>query len=508
VSHVRIDDYTYKFNAKFINDPLYGGIGLSQLEVDLINTRAFQRLRNLRQLGFLSFVFPGAEHSRFVHSLGVLCIMGKMTSHLHSIDHSIIEPHDIVRLRVAALLHDIGHYPMSHLGEAVYGFKEDQAQYDAIVVEHPGAHEDKKEVSLLAQLCRKPQNKSAHHELLGKYVVENNGEILDILAKANINPAQIGDIIVGNTDKKIVYSQLLHSSLDADRLDYLLRDSFQTGVRYGLVDLDYIIRLLCFGRDKIRILDDQDVDVVAVNKKGQHVIEHYLMSRYFHYSQIISHKTSIAFEAMAKVLFYKLINENQFILNSFQDIKDKINTEEFLAFTDATLTSCMDRYYHQTSDKDFIMFYNQLFSRRRPRTVFEIKEIGTRLQPADFSYQLLTRTLNKEFEKIVQITNVPPEHIGFQENELCIEDIPSEVELQNFTKLEQYDKKLREAIRLKDSQENICLLAWDKHSVINKLNDYCSRSIRVFYIEPPEWQDDGDQRCADINQKINQLLSH
>lgn len=106
--------------VKYINDPVYGGILLTQIELDLIALPIFQRLRGLRQLARVNYVFPGAEHSRFVHSLGVLYIMGLMTDHL--LKQDAITEDDAVKMRVAALLHDIGHYPLSHLGESVYGY--------------------------------------------------------------------------------------------------------------------------------------------------------------------------------------------------------------------------------------------------------------------------------------------------------------------------------------------------------------------------------------------------
>lgn len=90
----------------------------------------------------------------------------------------------------------------------------------------------------------------------------------------------------------MVYTRLLHSSLDADRLDYLLRDSYQTGVKYGLVDLQYLVRLLMVVEDPALTENNK---VLACNKKGQHVVEHFLMSRYFHYSQVIFHKTNASF---------------------------------------------------------------------------------------------------------------------------------------------------------------------------------------------------------------------
>lgn len=109
--------------VKYINDPVYGGIPVTELELKIIETPVFQRLRGLRQLAKVNYVFPGAEHSRFVHSLGVMYIMGLMTEHL--LKNNEIQEMDAIKMRVAALVHDIGHYPLSHLGESVYGYCKD-----------------------------------------------------------------------------------------------------------------------------------------------------------------------------------------------------------------------------------------------------------------------------------------------------------------------------------------------------------------------------------------------
>ena len=264
--------------VKYINDPVYGGIAITQMELEIIDTPIFQRLRGLRQLARVNFVFPGAEHSRYVHSLGVLYIMGLMTDHL--LKKGMLEEEDAVKMRAAALLHDIGHYPLSHLGESVYSYRKDNKIADSII--ELGEQSEKKHLYEMSS----SHSNSAHHERLGKYIVVNNRLISRILKKNGLDPDEIGSIFTGELgSRNMVYTQLLHSSLDADRLDYLLRDSYQTGVKYGLVDLQYLVRLLVVVEDPG--LPKRNNKVLACIKKGQHVVEHFLMSRYFHYSQVL-----------------------------------------------------------------------------------------------------------------------------------------------------------------------------------------------------------------------------
>lgn len=125
--------------VKYINDSVYGGIGITKLELELIDTPIIQRLRGLRQLAWGDFVFPGAEHFRYVHSLGVLYIMGLMTEYL--LKQGMLSEDDALKLRAVALLHDIGHYPLSHLGESVYGYCLDNKSATSIVEMEPSAHD-------------------------------------------------------------------------------------------------------------------------------------------------------------------------------------------------------------------------------------------------------------------------------------------------------------------------------------------------------------------------------
>ncbi len=183
------------FNCKTINDPIYGLIGLSRIEVQLLDTKAMQRLRRIRQMGFSSYVFPSGEHSRFAHSLGVLCIMGKMCYHLYhkycDINPELFTIDDVKKLRIAALLHDVGHYPFSHLSEAVYSFVEN-SRMSASIMEDPIESE-----LLISSIANQRKNKSINHEHLGAYVIQNDPEISKILCDNSIDPVEIGEIITG-----------------------------------------------------------------------------------------------------------------------------------------------------------------------------------------------------------------------------------------------------------------------------------------------------------------------
>ncbi len=456
--------------VKYINDPVYGGIPITQIELELISLPIFQRLRGLRQLARVNYVFPGAEHSRFVHSLGVLYIMGLMTDHL--IKQGSITDEDAVKMRVAALLHDIGHYPFSHLGESVYSYCLDNDDLAPQIIAGLGG-ENRHLYEMVASY-----SKSADHEQLGKYIVVHHDGIGNILRKYNLDPNEIAEIFTGEIgSRNMLYSQLLHSSLDADRLDYLLRDSYQTGVKYGLVDLQYLVRLLM-------VVDDPDLStedskkVLVCNKKGQHVVEHFLMSRYFHYSQIIYHKTNGAFEGLVKAMYIKLLMGNGFMYNSLHDIHAHVNDYEFLNFNDSNLEAAFKRYYESTSDEDYKSLYRMYLERKRPKVVFEMKDLYSVSPQQPFS--VLKWALKQEpsqFSKIIGSDNW-----GYQIVPITVEKIHGHYPLTENSS--EHAEELRDAIKLFDSDtQKITYLAADKLSVIGHLSYYKSEFIRIFVFD-------------------------
>lgn len=473
--------------VKYINDPVYGGIAITQLELEIIDTPIFQRLRGLRQLARVNFVFPGAEHSRYVHSLGVLHIMGLMTEHL--LKQNMLSEDDAVKMRTAALLHDIGHYPLSHLGESVYSYCKDKQNADNIV-----------------EIAEKPENKhlyemtsthskAAHHEHLGKHIVINNKEIRGILEKYSLDPVEIGEIFTGEYgSRNMVYTQLLHSSLDADRLDYLLRDSFQTGVKYGLVDLHYLIRLLMVKEDPSL---PENSKVLACNKKGQHVVEHFLMSRYFHYSQVVFHKTNTAFEGMIKCMYIKLIQSGNFLYNSLEEIKSSINDEKFLKFNDSFLEVSLKEYYDNTEDLEYKRLYEMYRDRIRPKVVFEIKDIYEESPSQEFA--ILKWELKKHPRKITEI--IGSDRWGYQIIPITIEKIHNSYKV---TEKNIDPEDLREAVKLYDPDSNkISYLAGDRLSIVSKLANYKSEFIRIYVLEEKEKKYDYDK----IHQEIKSLIT-
>lgn len=467
------------FGFKFINDPIYGGIPLSTLEMEIISLPIFQRLRGLKQLAHVNYVFPTAEHSRFAHSLGVLFIMGKMADKLFR--EKSLTQEDVVYLRTAALLHDIGHYPLSHLGEAAYSYWKDNEQANQYLMQKDDSADDTAKVSgnkFKLSHISSYHSKSAHHEDLGKYIVENHTGLLQIFSKYELDPNIIGGTIVGGRGPKdMKYAQLLHSSLDADRLDYLLRDSFQTGVRYGLVDYEYLIRLLTLKKDHVFTDSAEKMDVIAWNKKGQHVLEHFLMSRYFHYSQIVGHKTSLAFESVIKAMYVKVIKE-KYIYNSFEDIKKNINNDDFIKFNDSQLYQAFIEQ-SKKSDTSFNDMYKCFMNRKRPKTIYEVKSLYNGNEPKNIV--LLRHILTKSPEEIDKALGLDGNQWGYYSIPINVEKIPRRNSVTELLQAKDYEA-LREAIKIYDG-EKITFLAEDPYSIINKVSEYKSEILRIFVLD-------------------------
>jgi len=228
---------------KIINDPVYGFISIQgDFVFDLIEHPWFQRLRNIKQLGLTSFVYPGATHSRFQHGLGALHLMNMAIATLRS-KGVVISPTEEEATLIAILLHDAGHGPFSHALEnsIISGI----------------THED---LSLL--LMRKLNEKYA-----GK---------LDLAI----------EIFTGTYYRKFLH-ELISGQMDMDRLDYLRRDSFFTGVIEGSVGSDRIIRML-------NVVDDS----LVVDEKGIYSLEKFLIARRLMYWQVYMHKTVLSSESL------------------------------------------------------------------------------------------------------------------------------------------------------------------------------------------------------------------
>lgn len=298
---------------KLYRDPIHDLIALNknsaedQLLMQLIDSAPMQRLRRIRQLGLAYYAFQGAEHSRFTHSLGVLHLATRILDQLAK--EWQISPFQRLAVRCAALLHDIGHGPFSHVFEQVTGI--------------------------------------AHEIWTQRLLLDRQSEIYQLLsAYSRRLPKMIAEILQGKSDPPFL-SQIITSQLDADRFDYLLRDSLMTGVKYGVYELERLIHVLRLDAQGQRI-------VVASN--GIPPVEKYLQARYHMYTQVYLHKTVRAAESML-VLVLRRVKElctsrrknvawltpplHRMLAGSTAP-----SVDDFLAITDDTLLYALSEWQH------------------------------------------------------------------------------------------------------------------------------------------------------------------
>jgi len=239
-----------------IIDPIYGHVAITELEQLVINTPEMARLRRIQQLGLADIAFPGANHTRFEHSVGTLFIADKIARALG------LDEEEISKVRLAALLHDVGHCAFSHVVESIL---KRNPQYQPVL----------------------NGKNFLHHEMFTKHIIANSFHIKPDIAKhADASYFQeISRMATGDLDglSKPYLAQIISNDIDADRIDFLLRDSYHTGVSFGLVDVDQIIGSMSLYNDRVvlggTLSYDEDMALTAA--------ESMLIARAHHYSAII-----------------------------------------------------------------------------------------------------------------------------------------------------------------------------------------------------------------------------
>ncbi|ADZ82724.1 HD domain-containing protein [Cellulosilyticum lentocellum] len=324
-----------QYNEIRIFDNVHGFVRITKAEESIINSTYFQRLRDLKQLGLGYYMFPGAVHTRFAHSIGVLAVMDRIVSKLREQSREHISNNDILRLRMAALLHDIGHYPLSHTLEAVY-----KKYHKPLIMNLDGGDEaDGQNINVEDRYKNGTKNASGHHEELGAYIVKNTdfeGGITHILRQYEFDDEDIDIIAKTIVGKSSIhwYNQVLHSDLDADRLDYLMRDSVNTGVEFGGFDFDYIINNCRLIEKVVSTPTGTEIHKkFCIKESACFTVEHFLMTRYYWYAKIIYEKQLVLFEKMAEALYAWLL-ENDQVFNYAEILEEVDSPQKFIFFND------------------------------------------------------------------------------------------------------------------------------------------------------------------------------
>ena len=316
---------------RVIRDAIHDYIHVDHLIIwRLINSQEMQRLRRIKQLGGTYQVFQSAEHSRFVHSLGVYQVVRRMLE--TECLSNALNDYDKLCVMCAGLLHDIGHGPFSHSFEGVFG----------------GNHEDMTVKMIL-------EDSEVHHILSSFY------EKL---------PQDVASIIQ-HTHPHHILIQMVSSQLDADRMDYLLRDSYMSGTTYGHFDMSRILRTM-------RIRDGK----IVYKESGVQAIENYILARYHMYWQVYYHPTARSYEHLLQCIFQRVkdLYREGYDFQTQLDylipmLENRVEVQDFVDLDEAVIL-----YYFKEfmNEDDFIL--SDLSSRFLNRRLFKYKQLSSQIE--------------------------------------------------------------------------------------------------------------------------------
>lgn len=473
-------------------DNVHGFIYYTEAEEKIMNTLLFKRLQSIKQLSIVNWVFPGSEHTRYVHSLGVMYIADKIAVQL-KLD---MEDRKIVRL--AGLLHDIGHYPLSHVCEFPYKKSLESFRDDSFCKNIN--RKIKLQIDSMNDIPNSQymeQSTGYHHEKIGAHIICNNEEIRNIIVEecGETAPDIIADMITGNTERqntKHLLVQILHSELDADGIDYLMRDAMFSGTSFGAFELDQLI-----GCMEIGIYDGKQI--LCINSKGIAAADQYLINKFFSYSQVVFNKHISITEWMAEQIVNWMQKNNAFfpknkVLEEW--VKSKRTATRYVAFTDnffwASLQNILDNPLRDTEPEFIKYFCGKLLSHTELEYEHNsevkivsnnIEEIKNELTNSDtykrlenynskialFNMRVMSKQIpqaeyDKILEDLIQAGNQHPE----AEDVTTQEDLPS-------LKARRY----MECICVKEGEE-LCLLCDDSRSLMRTLYNTKLVLLRVF----------------------------
>lgn len=286
-----------------IRDAIHGDISIEEEVIkQLIETKEFQRLRNIKQLGLTYLAFPTTEHSRFMHSVGVYYLVTQLLDVLEAKTGQAFEVKERLALQIACLLHDLGHGPFSHTSEEFFGFNHED--YTIKIIEDKDTEVNK----VLTNY--------------GESIIE---EVVSFIKKTHHNP---------------VLNSILSGTIDVDRMDYLMRDSYFSGVSYGEIDIQRIFN----------VIDIKDNSIVF-HEKGVKALEDIIISRYNMFSQVYLNKKALAYE----VLVAEILGELRTLVDS--QIKLPYSIEKVLPFFDGNISV---KDYLLADDLVFLTLINDL----------------------------------------------------------------------------------------------------------------------------------------------------
>lgn len=434
---------------KYFRDPIHGLIEVDPKAKYIIDSEIFQRLRGIKQLAFTHFVYHGAEHSRFGHSVGVYHLGRTLIDHLKVNDSSVADA-----FCLAALLHDIGHFPFSHSFESV----------------------------------AKSYNNEFSHEKYTEAVIQHS-EIADRLQKVEVDPKDVVDFLKGNFLRKPEFAflnGLLASEFDIDRFDFLLRDSHYCGVTYGTYDLNRLIL-------SMKPYKNQEV---VITRKGIQAVEMYILARFSMYLQVYAHHTRRAFDLMLKSLFPK---EKFKSLGYPKPTRKEIG--QIIDFDDNWLLGRIKELAHANANSLRSSLAMQFLKREPIKWVCEclaftdVREPGKRAMPAYTTLSNLCRSIARK--EIDNSLNVPTEEVWGDEP---FEDLPFENRYRPFSYRGESERGITRVLRNPDEEPKD--LAEDPSSLASFLARNMAQMVRIYTTQRNRvaLRENLKKRCAEFKE--------
>lgn len=332
--------------GKIIVDSLHGDVHLNEREWRVLDTAGFQRLRRIKQLQMGQVTYPNATHTRFAHSLGTLAIMARILECFPRTGPMKLSKRQQEDLRMAALLHDIGHYPYSHLMEGI----DDVDLTEEIIGGGPSQSYD-------AARTRYPK-----HEKVGEAIVTNQKDVCDAIGGLK-RAKQVADLFTRSKAADPQLSKLLHSSFDMDRVDYLQRDSRAAGVPYGNIDADYLLNSLRISKS----------GMVGVAEKALPAAEQFLLARFFMHRAVYFHKTTFGIEEACRQLLRRIRDAKLFnIPADGSDVLGIVRSAALASFTDDYVDSLV-HHAGQADDPVMRALARCIQTRRPPKLLMEVQ---------------------------------------------------------------------------------------------------------------------------------------
>ena len=394
---------------KIINDPVHGFIKIPyEIIFDIMEHRCFQRLRRISQTGLLSLIFPGATHTRFHHAIGAMHLMFNALEILKQKGVKISTEEEKGAM-LAVLLHDVGHGPFSHALENIL---------------MDNWHHEKLSLLLMEQLNE-----------------EFSGELTIAI-----------QMFQGKYHRKF-FNQLISSQLDVDRLDYLKRDSFYTGVSEGNINTQRILSTL-------NVLDDE----LVLDEKGIYSIEHYLVARMFMYWQVYYHKAAV----LAENLLIKIMNRAKTLVSQnvkveasenlkyflYRESSTQATEEDIARFMELDDTDVLQAIKSWKNHDDFVLSYlcKTVINRKFPKIIYS---------STPFSDDLV--------QEKVRETNL---HFGIENGDLLVDNIERN--------LLPYDKTKQPIYLLRNDMEKVALEQAGSQILSMNINEKTTRYILFF----------------------------